>query len=259
MFCAYLIEVHRIQSSTLKSYISVIKFTLKDDGYKWVDNEVWLNSLTRSCHLINDRMATRLPIQFNLFELLLFEVRHSLGRSQPYLEKMYLALFSLSYYGLLRIGEVTHSEHNILASNIHVATNKQKILILMYSSKTLNLGGQQHQIKISTSEASGRKKKFFCPLSILREFISTRGNIYDNHEPFFAFADKSPVQAHMARKLLQDLLNKLHIDGSLYDFHSFRSGRSLDLLKYRFSVKAIKRLGRWKLNVVYRYLKPLYA
>ena len=131
MFCAYLIKKHGIQSSTLKSYISAIKFTLKNDCYKWKDDEVWLSSLTRSCRTINDRMITRLPIQFKLLELILFEIQRTLGGSQPYLEKLYLAMFALSYYGLLRIGEVTESDHNILAINVHVATNKKKIVLLM--------------------------------------------------------------------------------------------------------------------------------
>ena len=152
MFSAHLIEDHRIQSSTLKSYISAIKFTLKNDNYKWKDNEVWLSALTRSCKKVNDRMHMRLPIQFNLFKLLLFEVQRSFGERQPYLEKLYLALFSLAYYGLMRIGELTSSQHNVLAKNVHVAMNKKKILILLYSLKTLDPGSQPHEIKISSTE-----------------------------------------------------------------------------------------------------------
>ena len=50
-----------------------------------------LASLTRACKLINDRVRTRLPIGFNLLELILFELqRHYTtgGYNQPYLITM---------------------------------------------------------------------------------------------------------------------------------------------------------------------------
>ena len=199
MFCAYLIQEHKLQSQTLKSYISAIKSTLKNDDYKWHDDEVCLNSLMRSCKLINDRMQTRLPIQFGLFEMLLFEVQRYFGNKQPYLEKLYSAIFALSYYGLMRIGETTESPHNVLAKNVHMATNKNKILILLYSSKTLNPGQQPHEIKISSSESSGWKNKFFCPFTILRQYITLRGNsISLDSEPFFIFSDKAAIKPQIA-------------------------------------------------------------
>ena len=70
-FAAYMIEIKKIQSSTLKSYISAIKHMLKADGYEWQDNRVYFHSLIRSCRLSNDVVKTRLPIQFGMFELLL--------------------------------------------------------------------------------------------------------------------------------------------------------------------------------------------
>ena len=85
-----------------------------------------------------------------------------------------------------------------------------------------------------------------------------RGHICDDNEPFFKFVDGSPVKPQMARNTLHMLLNSIRINGALSDFHSFRSGRSLDLLKYGFSIEEIKQLRRWKSNAVYKYLRPFY-
>ena len=38
LFSAYLIEHRKVQSSTLRSYISAIKRILTDDGYEWNNN-----------------------------------------------------------------------------------------------------------------------------------------------------------------------------------------------------------------------------
>ena len=75
LFCAYLIEKHKTQSSTIRSYISAIKHTLKVDGYDWNDGIVYLGALVKACKLTNDVMHMRLPIQFGLFELILFELQ----------------------------------------------------------------------------------------------------------------------------------------------------------------------------------------
>ena len=72
-FCAHLIDVHGIQSTTLKSYVSAIKHILKVKEYEWNDGKVYLDVLVRSCKLINDHQTIQLPIQFKLFELILLE------------------------------------------------------------------------------------------------------------------------------------------------------------------------------------------
>ena len=101
-FCAFLIEEWNIQSSTLKSYISAIKHTLKCDGYKWKDEKVRLGALTRSCKLKNDCIQTRFPIHFKLLEMILFELGRSVIKcNQPYLLCLYQTIISLLYYGLM--------------------------------------------------------------------------------------------------------------------------------------------------------------
>ena len=74
IFGAYLID-SGVQSSTLKSYFSAIKFTLKMDGYKWDNDKAKLSCLARGCKIINDKLKIRLPIRKNLLEMILKQVR----------------------------------------------------------------------------------------------------------------------------------------------------------------------------------------
>ena len=83
LYCAYLVE-NGGKSATLKSYISVIKFMLRLGGYDWNEKLILLDSLTRACHLINDRVYHRLPIHKSLLETLLFELEHLFVKS-PYI------------------------------------------------------------------------------------------------------------------------------------------------------------------------------
>ena len=255
LFGAYLVD-KGVQSSTLKSYFSAIKHVLKLDGYMWNENKVLFSSLVKGCKLQNDKVKVRLPIQKGLLELLLFEInRYFQSNPQPYLESLYHTMFSLAYYGMLRVGEVTYSPHTVKACNVHVGNNKDKILIVLYTSKTHGEESRPQKVKISASPCINAPKRLFCPVKAVLKFMQDRGPYEDDSEPFFTFADKTAVKDHQFRSFLRILLDRLGLDSSLYDVHSFRIGRTCDLEKFGYSVDQIKSMGRWKSNAVYRYLK----
>ena len=259
LYGAYLVD-NGVQSSTLKSYFSAIKHILKLDGYQWDDNKVLLNALVKGCKLENDVVKTRLPIQKGLLEMLLFEIDRKWYNNkspQPYLAILYQAIFCLAYYGMLRVGELSLSDHVIKACNIHVGSNKDKILIVLYSSKTHGKESRPQKVKISALPLSSkiRKEKFFCPFKTVTKYMKCRGNYFNDEDQFFIFADGSPVQPQHIRKTLRILLDTMNLNSSLYDVHSFRSGRTVDLEKFGYNIEVIKSMGRWRSNAVYRYLK----
>ena len=106
------------------------------------------------------RMHIRLPIQCSLLEMILFEVKRIFGsKGQVYLEALYLALFAIFYYGMMRISEVVYSDHVIKAKDVHSALNKDKLLLLLYSSKTHSKGSRPQRIKITSNL---EEKSGFC-------------------------------------------------------------------------------------------------
>ena len=255
-FAAFLVEEKKVQSATLKSYISAIKHILRCDRYKWRDEEIWLNALVKSCKLVNDVIYTHFPIHFKLLEIILFEVGRILGGSQPFLECLYKAMFALSYYGLMRISEVTDGPHPIKAKDIHIADNKDKIKIILYSSKTHDVSQRPQEIKISSSECTGKhNKRFFCPFQLLRTYMRCRGSHSMEAEQFFVFADKTPVKQQHAREFFKDIIKSLNLNPDCYNFQSMHICRATDLLKFGFNIETIKRLGRWRSNAVYKYLR----
>ena len=121
LYGAYLVH-NGVQSSTLRSYVSAIKAVLILDNYQWRDEKVWLGTLTKACKIVNDQIKTRLPIQCNLLEMILFEIQRSMV-VQPYLEIMYKAKFIIGYYGLFRVGELALGCHSVRAKNVHIGQN----------------------------------------------------------------------------------------------------------------------------------------
>ena len=260
LFCAHIID-GGAQSQTVKSYVSAIKGVLRDDNYPWNDEKIMISSLTRACRLENDTLMCRLPIQKGLFELILFELKRELD-GQFYLLTLFRALFSLAYYGLMRIGELAEGSHTIKASNIHTGTNKNKILIVLYTSKTHGTNCYPQKIKITSEEPteigtnSTCDGKLICPFEAVRSFLRIRGGYINEQENFFIFRDKTTIQPKQVRTILRNCLESLGLNPVLYNTHSFRIGRTVDLWKNnKLSLQELKQIGRWRSNAVYRYLK----
>ena len=257
LFIAHLIETCKLQSSTVKSYVSAIKCVLKDDGYEWNDNKILLNALTRACRLKNDRLRTQLPIQCSLLEMLLFEIVRKYA-NQPYLQILFKAVFILSFYGLFRVGEVTTGDHPIKAKDIHIAANKEKILVVLYTSKTHGVGNVPQKVKIVANNGQKKgnyRKRNFCPFKVMREYMIIRGSYKKDDEPLFIFADRTPIEPSHLRSVLKETLKAVGLNQANYGTRSFRAGRSVDLVRFGYSIDEVKRAGRWKSGAIYRYLK----
>ena len=258
LFIGYMVE-NGYQSSTVKSYVSAIKKMLLLDGYKWNDKDILLTSLTRACKLKNDVVKTRLPIHCGLLEMVLFEVQR-LYADQPYLQCMYKALFGMGYYGLMRVGELTCSQHVVRACNVHLAKNKDKLLVVLYSSKTHDEGMRPQKIKITANKmVKHYKKRNFCPFKLLRNYIASRGAYKGNKDQFFVFGDGSTVYPTHARKTLRSCLKAIGVNEMLYDMHSLRIGRTSDLIKFNYPIEVVKRMGRWRSNVIYKYIRQCFG
>ena len=243
--------------STIKSYLSAIKHILINDKYKWDDSQILLTALTHACKMKNDRVTARLPISCGFMELILFELQRRF-QDQPYLECLYKTLFAISYYGLMTVGEVTRSPHVLKAKDVHIARNKEKVLLVLHSSKTHSEKDRPQTIKITAnqSEKSGHyAKRHFCPFNLMRSYLHIRGNYVHDTDPFFVFRDGGCVQPGQARKVLRNMISALGLNAILYDMHSFRIGRTSDLIKYNYSIDEVKLLGRWRSNMVYKYIR----
>ena len=143
---------------------------LRDDGYHITEDQFLITSLTKACRIKNDNMKIRFPIQKGVLQLLLDQINTKFAK-QPYLEVLYSAIFSTAYYGLFRVGEICDGTHTILAKNVHIAQNKNKMLIYLESSKMHSKANQPQIVKISPFKMvhAHRKAKnlmtMYCPFT----------------------------------------------------------------------------------------------
>ena len=246
------------KSATVKSYVSAVKAILTEINVKVNEDRCLLNSLTRACKLTNDTtIRITLPIQQDMLNAILKKTKeHFLNNGQVYLAKMYTCLFATAYFGLFRVRELTESEHTIKACDVYMGTNKDQVLFILRSSKTRTRGDPPQLIKIS--KISHRKTAIipdYCPYKLMREYLACRPEAENVDENFFVFRDGSPIKPTDFSLTLKAILKLAKFDESKYSTKSLRSGRAMDLMRLGFSVETIKKLGRWRSNAVYAYLR----
>ena len=204
-------------------------------------------------------VRARLPIKKNLLNLILVKIEEIFG-TQPYLQTLYKALFSTTFFGLFRIGEVTESQHVVKACNVHIATNKRKMMFILFTSKTHGRDKKPQTIKISSQTLKGNRKigdemRDCCPNHLLRQYVRICGDALTSTEQFFIFKGHIPVQPLHMRNVLKLTLQMIGLEPKYYGIHSMRIGYASQMADAGISVESIRKIGRWTSGAIYRYLR----
>ena len=139
LFIGYSINSGK-QSQMVRSYISAIKTILGFENISVHNDSLLLSTVTKACKLKNDQVKCRLPIHRDLLNIIIKNVKEFFqSNGQLYLAILYSALFSVGYYGMLRVGEMTTGSHPVLVTDVQVAENKRKMLFILRTSKTHNI------------------------------------------------------------------------------------------------------------------------
>ena len=156
----------------------------------------------------------------------------------------------------MRVGELTLSEHIMKGVNVHVALTKKKILIVLYSSKTHTSAVRPQIIRITSisSQIALSHRQHFCPFKGLSQYLQLRDKVGSNDEPFFVFRNGSAVMPQHVNTVLSTALICLGLDSKNYGMHSLCIGRATDMIKFHYSLEQVKRAGRWRSNIVYKYI-----
>ena len=164
----------------------------------------------------------------------------------------------MAYYGLFRVGELTFSSHVVRVKDVHIGQNKNKLLFVLHTSKMHGRDSWLQTVKIvgqSLKKRGNSHSPQFCPFQLLQEYLQHRKAFHSKSEQFFVFCDRSPVGLQHMRNALKNILSIAGFDPALYGTHSLRIGMATDMLHYGIEIETIKKVGCWRSNCVYHYLK----
>ena len=115
-----------------------------------------MNILTKACKIINNKVHHHRPISRHLLEVILFECER-MFINQPHLDILYKTVFLIGYFVLFRVCELASdpnqmkSNHAIKACNVHIGQNKEKLLFVLYTSKTHRAESLPQKVKIKSN------------------------------------------------------------------------------------------------------------
>jgi hypothetical protein len=160
---------------------------------------------------------------------------------------MMAAMFSIAFFGLMRVGEITKAKqgtHSILLSQ--VKSYKQYISITIANFKH-NLNKQPVEIVLQPQQQIE-----ICPVATLIKYLQIRGN---QPGPLFCFPDNSPIPREFFTTKLKACLNFCGLDYSRYKTHSFCIGGASHFVALGYSDAKIRLLGRWKSDAFKKYIR----
>lgn len=244
-------------SNTVSSYLSGIKYMLSKDGIEINTRTVRLRALIKACKYKNDRVVQRMPIKESLLVRLVRQV-DTIFHNQPYLASLYNCMMVMGFYGMMRVGEMAKGDHPILARDVHLSEVNKKVQIILRTSKTHGLGDQPQYIKFNTHDSrSFLYNRHFCPYEIVKNFVKMRIVKQNDRDIFFVFSDNTPVKPYQLSAILKRALKRLGVDASDFGTHSLRIGFATQLDHRHVSLSEIRRRGRWKSNIIYRYIRMI--
>ena len=242
-FISYL-SCNGFASSTIISYTSAIGYAHRLSGTRDPTSSYLIQKLLAGATRLSPSMDTRLPITGIVLNMLINSLQTAI--SNQYDAVMLRAMFSVSYFGLMRVGEVTsttYSRASVFLQDLTLTPSYATIAIRKFKHNT---GNRPFDIVLPAQSSA------ICPVAALQDYLQFRGYASG---PLFIFPDGSPVPRNFFVSRLRQCLIFAGLDPTLYKSHSFRIGGASHYAELGYSDSQIRLLGRWKSDAFKRYIR----
>ena len=232
---------------TAKSYISGISFKLKmHDSVDHTKSFVAQKLLTGMSKKYKSA-DLRHPITLSILRKII-TVLPKVCNSQ-FEQVLFSSIFSLAFFGFLRIGEITDSagvDHTIQVDDVQFDDNKNSVTVTIQSSKTDQYGYNE------TLQVMKNSDRIVCPVKQLLAYLVIRPKIQG---PVFCHLNHKSVTRFQVSSILKSALSFNGYNPDHYNTHSFRIGAATTAALMGKTDDEIKLMGRWKSNTFRRYIR----
>lgn len=250
-FIAYLSKLS-YSPATVRLYVSSVGFANKFKGLSDTSQSFLIQKMLNGANKLYGKADIRCPITLDMAMKCSLALKHVCF--SQYEASMFWAAFSLSFFGLLRIGELTilssTSDSSKIIQNTDVefinTSNNRHILLTLRFSKTDQFGISS-VIRVEEEENLPA-----CPVSTLKAFLDIRPKF---HGPLFCYYNKKHVTRIQFVKVLHDCLKYLGYKTEVFNTHSFRIGGAAHLFQKGANEAVIKNRGSWSSNSYNRYIR----
>lgn len=250
LYIAYL-SCKDLSPNTIITYVSALA-QIFQKGDKRLTNHFLIKRLLRSIRK-NIEQDKRLPITNKLLARIILSLPAVCYNK--YEASMFASMFSVAFFGLCRVSEVTATRRqesapqtNLLAKHVRFDNTCQPNImkVKIVRSKT-DQAGKATWLHIA------RLHKPYCPWKLTQRYIKQRPI---KNKAFYVHRNGQLVSDKQFNKVLQLALNFLDVPlRERYSSHSFRIGGCTMLSDKGLSESAIKRAGRWRSHAYAKYIR----
>ena len=232
-------------SASITSYTSAIGYIHKLLNMPDPTSQFLVQKLLSACNKVNNSVDTRLPITIVVLQRLVCALDHTVPNL--YLRQLFKAMYSVAFFGLMRLGEITQD------SNKQVPLTIDQIQFTS-SSVLLSIRKFKHNLSLKPVQLvlPAQKDKSICPVNQLKKYLKLRGN---SPGPLFRYIDGVPISRKFFTVNLKSALQFCDLNTDLYKSHSFRIGSASYYAKNGFSDSQIRIMGRWSSNAFLKYIR----
>ena len=227
------------------TYTSAFSFVHKLKGVTDPKSSFVVQKALSDTLKMHDRVDSRLPITTIILEKLILSLDNVVDN--PYLRTLFKAMYTVSFFALMRVGEITSNADKSVALNLDQIQFRDNHVLI-------NIRRFKHNAKRQPFELVLIKQRnvTICPVQALRDYLTIRG-YHDG--PLFCLPNLEPVSRDLFTKYLKLNLSFCGLNTDLYKSHSFRIGGATYYAELGLSDEQIRLIGRWKSNAFKKYIR----
>ena len=222
---------------TAGCHLAAISYVCKINNLKDNTHAFIIRKVLEGMKKLQNRADMRKPITFEVLQSLTKSLEFIC--SSEYETILFKTAFLLSFFGLLRVSEITFPKQNILIFSKFIQ------LRIPFSKTDQFSNGATIKIEFDSVDHN-----------LLKESVTQYSRIRPKTEgQYFCHSNGTPLTQNQFRQMLQKALRFLGKPKTTFQTHSFRIGGATHLYKKAVPEHVIREFGRWKSSVYKRYIR----
>ncbi|XP_062572816.1 integrase/recombinase xerD homolog isoform X2 [Saccostrea cucullata] len=238
--------------NTINTYVAGLSYYHRLNGFTDPTQFFIIKKLIKGAQQLSGTPDIRLPITPQILRKIVHAVKNTI--SEKFNRLLLRAMFTLSFFAFLRVGEITAKSPRNIKNVIQMENLKLDKPLTNPKYMTLTLRHFKHNASCRPVclQIATQKCKSICPVRAMVKYIEARGSAQG---PLFTFDNCNPISQAYFTSELKNVVLYTGLDPKLYRSHSFRIGAASYAFHSKVSEEKIRLMGRWNSNAVKRYFR----